>query len=157
MNRFSFRPFMWKRSIDDIFLVWTHGRQLLLDFIAYLNSLHPTIKFTSNIDSNSVDFLDVTVFKGTRFQQHRTLDTRTFFKSTNSFHYLAFDSFHPFSTKKGIVIGEATRFLRNCSSATAFNEDLLNLKRHFLNRGYGEHFIDDCLMNVTFTDRHRVS
>ena len=44
----------------------------------------------------------------------------------------------------------------NCSSATAFNEDLRNLKRHFLNRGYGEHFIDDCLMNVTFTDRHRV-
>ena len=80
-------------TLDDILLVWTHGRQLLLDFIAYLNSLHPTIKLTSNIDSNSVDFLDVTVFKGTRFQKHRTLDSRTFFKSTNSFHYLAIDSF----------------------------------------------------------------
>ena len=44
MNRFSIQPFMWKRSIDDIFLVWIHGRQLLLDFIDYLNSLHPTIK-----------------------------------------------------------------------------------------------------------------
>ena len=81
MNQFSVQPFMWKRSIDVIFLVWTHGRPLLLSFIDFLNSLHPTIKFTSNIDSNSVDFLDVTVFKGTRFQDHRTLDSRTFFKS----------------------------------------------------------------------------
>ena len=38
MNQFSVQPFMWKRSIDVLFFVWTHGRPLLLSFIDFLNS-----------------------------------------------------------------------------------------------------------------------
>lgn len=40
-----FKPFVWWRYIDDIFMVWTEGQDNLETFINYLNSIHPTIKF----------------------------------------------------------------------------------------------------------------
>ena len=43
---FPLKPLTWKRFIDDCFMVWTHGEESLKTFIEYLNSLHPTIKFT---------------------------------------------------------------------------------------------------------------
>ena len=48
------KPFLWLRYIDDIFMVWTHGNEKLESFIAYLNSIHPTIKFTSERSATSI-------------------------------------------------------------------------------------------------------
>ena len=44
-----YKPLVWWRFIDDVFMVWTHGEELLKNFISYLNSIHPSIKFTMNI------------------------------------------------------------------------------------------------------------
>ena len=41
-----FQPHTWFRYIDDIFMIWTEGLDNLKVFIDYLNSIHPTIKFT---------------------------------------------------------------------------------------------------------------
>ena len=41
--------YFWKRYIDDIFMIWTHTRTQLDEFITYLNSCHKTIKFTTEI------------------------------------------------------------------------------------------------------------
>ena len=61
-NRFVYtsdmQPLLWVRFIDDIFLVWTHDRQELEDFINHLNCVHDTIKFTSEISTSKVSFLD---------------------------------------------------------------------------------------------------
>ena len=40
------KPFIWWRLIDDIFMIWTHGEEHLKSFIGFLNSIHPSIKFT---------------------------------------------------------------------------------------------------------------
>ena len=56
------KPFVWWRYIDDIFIIWTEGEHNLKTFIDYLNSIHPTIKFTheySNSSNQSLPFLDV--------------------------------------------------------------------------------------------------
>ena len=42
------QPHTWWRFIDDIFMIWTHTEDDLHAFISYLNSRHPTIKFTSS-------------------------------------------------------------------------------------------------------------
>ena len=47
------KPFIWWRFIDDIFMIWTHGRECLKAFINYLNSIHSIIKFTHEY-SNSL-------------------------------------------------------------------------------------------------------
>ena len=43
------QPKLWKKFIDDFFLIWTHGMDSLLEFIDHLNIVHPTMKFTSDI------------------------------------------------------------------------------------------------------------
>ena len=52
------QPTLWVRFIDDIFLIWPHGEPELVKFIEHLNSVHRTIKFTSEISKQSVNFLD---------------------------------------------------------------------------------------------------
>ena len=54
---------VWLRFIDDIFLLWDHGRPALDDFITYLNESHDSIKFTHEISEKSVPFLDTEVKK----------------------------------------------------------------------------------------------
>ena len=39
-------PSFLVRYIDDYAGIWTHGEETLKDFLTYLNSLHPTVKFT---------------------------------------------------------------------------------------------------------------
>jgi len=59
------KPFIWWRLIDHIFMIWTHGEKHLKIFIAgYLNSIHPSIKFTHEYSSSqhqALPFLDVQV------------------------------------------------------------------------------------------------
>ena len=46
LENWPLKPIIWLRFIDDIFMIWTHGENKLLEFIKYLNSIHPSIKFT---------------------------------------------------------------------------------------------------------------
>ena len=43
---YPLQPKLWKRFIDDIFLIWPHGMDSLLEFINQLNTVYSTIKFT---------------------------------------------------------------------------------------------------------------
>ena len=42
----SFKPLVWWKYIDDIFLFWRHGEEKLKEFLDILNRYHPSIKFT---------------------------------------------------------------------------------------------------------------
>ena len=59
---YHLQPTLWKRFIDDIFMIWPHGMDSLLEFIEYLNTVHPTIKFTSIISQAKVSFLDLIIY-----------------------------------------------------------------------------------------------
>ncbi len=80
---FPHKPKFWKRFLDDIFMIWEHDRKLLEEFLYLLNSAHPAMKFTAEIDENSADFLDVTVYKGPNFSTTGTLSTKMYFKPTD--------------------------------------------------------------------------
>ena len=49
----------WKRFIDDIFILWTGTQEDLDRFTAFLNTAHPTIKFTVNSSRSQIAFLDI--------------------------------------------------------------------------------------------------
>ena len=53
---YPLQPKLWKRFIDDIFLIWPHGMDSLLKFIEHLNTMHPTIKFTSDVCDTEMGF-----------------------------------------------------------------------------------------------------
>ena len=56
-----FQPHIWFRYIDDIFMIWTEGLDNLKIFVDYLNSIHPTIKFTSSHSATCL-FLTLCLF-----------------------------------------------------------------------------------------------
>ena len=53
---YPLQPKLWRRFIDDIFIIWHHGMDSLLEFIDHLNIVHPTIKFTSDISHTEISF-----------------------------------------------------------------------------------------------------
>ena len=59
-----FNPHIWFRYLDDIFMTWAEGQDNLKTFLNYINSTHPSIKFTheySNSPNQTLPFLDVQV------------------------------------------------------------------------------------------------
>ena len=58
----NLQPLIWKRFVDDIFFIWTHGGTALQGFYNYLNTIHPTIKFEISHSNQEINFLDTTIF-----------------------------------------------------------------------------------------------
>ena len=115
------KPFLWLRYIDDILMVWTHGNEKLESFIAYLNSIHPTIKFTSERSTTSIPFLDVKILL-----ENGKIETDLYCKPTDKHQYLLHSSSHPYHTKKSIPYSLALRLRRICSKRRSPNlRDLL--------------------------------
>ena len=100
----SHSPLIWWRFIDDIFLLWTHGEDLLNSFITYLNNLHPTIKFTSSFSHSEISFLDVNVLL-----INGRLETDLYVKPTDKHQYFLKSSCHPSHTNFLFISGFCTR------------------------------------------------
>lgn len=61
LEGFPHNPYIWRRYIDDIFIIWTLGEQKLDEFLLYFNNIHPSIKFTSERSISSIPFHDVRI------------------------------------------------------------------------------------------------
>jgi hypothetical protein len=56
----NFKPLFYRRYVDDCFLIF-QPRDHVLPFLSYLNSKHPNIQFTHELENNSsLSFLDIT-------------------------------------------------------------------------------------------------
>ena len=111
----------WKRFIDDIFIVWTGTREEFSTFMDTINTLHHSIKFTHECSETQITFLDITLYKGARFQENGILDIKTHIKPTNKQLYVHATSYHPPCTGKSIAIGETNRYIRTNSDEQHFN------------------------------------
>ena len=91
-------PKIWKRYVDDTFTVL--GKDYVDGFLQHLNSQQPTIRFTMEIEKdNTIPFLDTSVSR----DSNGLLTTTVYRKPTHTDQYLAYDSHHPQSVKRGIV------------------------------------------------------
>ena len=142
------KPKVWLRYIDDIFLIWTHGHPQLDAFIQHTNTFHPSIKFTSNISTTSIPFLDVMVSL-----QDGVLQTDLYSKETDTFNYLHWASCHPSHTKRSIPYSLAFRLKRICSTEEALTNRLKQLTTHLSARGYPIKQITSAIAKATETDR----
>ena len=135
------QPDCYLRFLDDIFMVWPHSEQEFWTFFKTLNDHHPTIKLKATIHKNSVDFLDVTVYKGHRFENSGHLDTKVYFKPTDSHELLHKNSFHPKHTFKGIIKSQIIRFYRICNNQSDFELACSTLFDALVPRGYSRRFL----------------
>ena len=127
---------LWLRYIDDIFVIWTEGPDNLQIFIDYLNSIHPTIKFTSSHSYSCVPFLDVNVSLN-----NGIIETDLYSKPTDKHQHLLYTSCHPNHTKKAIPYSLALRLRHICSTNEAFNIRCDELTNYLLKRGYKRPFL----------------
>lgn len=93
------------------------------EFFHRLNNYHPHIKFTINQSNTSISFLDLMILNN----GNNKLITR---KECNLFQYLHFTSDHPKATLKGLIRGEAMRYIRTNS----LKEDYEKQLHHFISR-----------------------
>ena len=118
-----------------------------------MNSLHPSIKFTSETSYEEITFLDVNIYKGPNFHTSKKLDVKTHIKPTNRQAYVHANSFHPPGVSKGVALGEMKRYLRTNSRVDSFNIFKAKHKVNLRKRGYSLKFINHFTDKVKFLDR----
>jgi len=133
------QPFLYLRYLDDIFIVWQHGRKAFLEFLRVFNCHQPPIKFKSTIHDNSIDFLDTTIYKDPT-DPSRIL-TKVYFKPTDIHQLLEKTSFHPRHTFAGILKSQITRFYRICSEQSEFENAWSILYRSSAKRKYSKRWM----------------
>ena len=126
------QPRWWKQYIDDIFLLWTLGREKLDKFITHLNNCHPSIKFTAHISDSSADFLDTTVKWGSENKLLTDLHT----KVTDSHNYLHYNSSHPRNMTRNLPYSQFLRLKCICSLHGIYSPDHVALKPYMMQRSY---------------------
>ena len=146
------QPLLIYRYIDDIFLLWPKKHDLSI-FVNSLNHFHPNINFTVETSDTSIDFLDITIYKHKNSNSKLFLETKTFQKSNNLYQYLHYDSEHPQSTFKGIVIGECIRYIRTNSLESNYLTQLELFKIRLKKRGYPIKFINKNINKVKYSNR----
>ena len=94
----SYDPRIWKRYVDNTFTIL--DRENVNDFLQHLNNQQPSIRFTMETEKdNKLAFLDTAVLR----EPDGHLTTSIYRKPTHTDQYLAYDSHHPQSVKRGII------------------------------------------------------
>ena len=141
LARSYLKPAFYKRFLDDIFGIWNHSVEQFWKLIDIFNTHNRFIKVTAAIHPISQDYLDVTAFKGPGFLETGHLDTKVYFKPTDSHALLHKASFHTKSTFAGILKSQILRFHRICSQRTDLDETCTILFRSLRTRGYSARFL----------------
>ena len=97
------KPSVYWRFLDDIFMIWEHSKKDFYKFVKILNTHHPSITVKAELSSESKHFSDTVVYKGNRFKETGTFDTKVYFKPTDTLELLHKKSHHPNHTFKGLI------------------------------------------------------
>jgi len=138
LDNYPLTILLWLRFIDDIFFIWTHGITELQNFIAHVNSLHPTIRLTFNYSPTHTPFLDTIIY----IDLHRKLQSTIYRKPTDRHMLLHYTSHHPIHCKHSIIYTQALRYCTIISDDANLHRELITLKKTFLARGYPIHAIN---------------
>ena len=102
-----------------------------------MNTKHPNIRFTFEVDQNSFSFLDINI---TRNNEKKAFETSVYRKSTFSGVLTNFKSFISITYKTGLLETMLFRSFSICSSYEKFHEEIAKLKKNFKRNSYREKF-----------------
>ena len=85
----TLKPGLWFRYVDDTLSSWAHGLENLHRFLEHINSLHPSIKFTLEMqkEDKTIPFLDVLFI----IQEDGSLGHKVYRKPTCTDRYLHYN------------------------------------------------------------------
>ena len=125
------KPILWLRFIDDIFGIWDSDH-CFNNFISNLNNQHKSIQFTCENPSNSVNFLDITIY----VNDHNILNFKPYFKPNHNFNILPKHSSHPPHIFKNIIKNEIRRLAFNSCNKIDFLTIFNKVKKFWIANGY---------------------
>ena len=143
-------PTVWKRFIDDIFVIWQNGLESLNTFIDHLNQCLPSIKFEADISKSHINFLDVRV----SIDELHNIQTDLYTKPTDSHNYLSYHSAHPRHCRDGIPYSQFLRLKRICSTQETFTHQCREMSKNFIRADYPPQVIRSAFDKVYHLDRH---
>jgi len=143
LRRHGFQtPLLFYRYIDDIIAVF-HSIEDGKAFMTVFNSRRKGIQCPNyKVSNNEATFLDVTVYKGKRFNTIKLLDVKLHQKQINKFLFLPPSSYHPKHSTSGWISGYIKRIRLNCSDDTDFLQFKSEFFNHLCNRGHNISIID---------------
>ena len=115
------QPVLYLRYIDDILGVWTHGASELNNYHKFVDSFHPSLKFslerTDPSQISSVPFFDtlITVSPSGQFS------TELYFKPMASPIIIHFTSAQPMQVKNAVLHSELLRRNEQAQTTTPSN------------------------------------
>ena len=122
--------------MDDTFTILNHGN--VFDFLQHLNNQQPPIRFTMETENDKkIAFLDTEVLR----ERDGRLTTSVHRKATYTDQYLAFDSHHPQSVKRGIVKCLYERAKRLVTKPSVISEEKKHLSSVLVSNGYPFSFL----------------
>ena len=146
-------PILYKRFIDDCFIIYQGNKTNLLEFVDLFNSLVDSITLSLQSFGSSVDFLDLTIYKGKRFRREGKLDLKIFQKPMNKYLYLPFTTDHPIHCLKSFVTTELQRYVRSCSDRSAYLTIANLFFKRLLNRDFPVDKLSEWFESVDYNNR----
>ncbi len=107
-NSYSDKIKWWGRYIDDIFLIWSGSYEELLQFYDHLNNNDRNVKLCMEHSKTTINFLELTIFKGKDGKLHTTVYRKTTDRNT----MLKADRFHPNLLKKNYTFWPVPTYLK---------------------------------------------
>ena len=121
----------WKRFIDEILFLFYGSPIELQNLLSFMNSVHPTIKFTFSTSKQSISFLDLEISK----HNYQLLST-VHRKSTDTSMLLHYHSNYPQHIKECIIYSQALHYKLLISNDETLEQELYNLTKILLARDY---------------------
>ena len=133
LSNYHIKLKIWKRSVDDVFLIWSHGKYELDLFLQYINGLHLSINFTMETEDEqrSLPFLDVIFTRNT----NGSLSHSVYRKSTHTYRYLNYRSFHHPAIKSSVCRALVQRAHSICDDES-IGKELDHIKDVLKNNGF---------------------
>ena len=148
-NPFHSKISLWRRYIDDVLLIWKGTPSELNQFFIYVNSSTDYLSFTMECDNQSIDFLDLTIFKDVNNILQSTIYRKPLSRNT----LLRADSNHSPHLVRNIPVGQFLRVRRNCSTSADFMSKAAHLAHRFEQRGYDKSDITKAWDRAQSSDR----
>ena len=127
----------YRRYVDDIFCL-VDNELVANDFLCYLNSKHPNIKFTMEAENEKkLPFLDVLITSS-----ENGFLTSVFRKATFTGLFLKFTSFTPLNYKIGLIKTLIDRTFRICYNWMTFDIEIEKVKLFLAKNAYPPHIVD---------------
>lgn len=134
--------FMYKRYVDDCFLIVPKNRETII--LHHFNSYHKRIQFTLELESkNNLNFLDITV---TNDIINKKLKQNWYTKPTRGNRYLNYNSHTSLKYKKNVVHCLVDRCYA-FSKDKNLSHNIEKIKRNLADNNYPKKFIIDNINN----------